>query len=66
MRSEEFFVLDLVSAVTYVGGLESYLCKCETESLPCDIQYLKYKVADIKFDLYSIMDRLYGDRDDKT
>lgn len=55
---DENFVLDLVSAVDYVVDIESYLYKCETESLPCDIQYLKDKVADIKFDLDSIMDRL--------
>lgn len=52
------FLLDLVSAVDYAGDLEAYLYKCETESLPCDIQYLKDKVADIKSDLNSMMDRL--------
>ena len=58
-------VFDLVSAVTYVGDLDMYLHKCETESLPCDIQYLKDKVADIKFDLDSIMDRLCKGGDNK-
>lgn len=52
------FVLDLASAVDYIGDLDACLHKCETESLPCDIQYLKDKVADIKFDLDSMMDRL--------
>ena len=62
----EYFVLDLVSAVDYVGDLDAYLHKCETESLPCDIQYLKDKVADIKFELFSIYDRLCGGGDNKT
>lgn len=52
------FILDLVSAVNYIGDLDAYLQKCETESLPCDIQYLKDKVTDLKFDLYSMYDRL--------
>lgn len=55
---DEYFVFDLVSAVDYVCDIETYLRECETESLPCDIQYLKDKVADIKFDLNSMMDRL--------
>ena len=54
----EYFVLDLCSAVDYVGDLEAYLHKCETESLPCDIQYLKDKVADLKFEVFSMYDRL--------
>lgn len=54
----ENFILDLVSAVDYACDIETYLRKCETESLPCDIQYLKEKVADIKFDLNSMMDYL--------
>ena len=62
----EYFVFDLVSAVDYVGDLDAYLHKCETESLPCDIQYLKDKVADIKFELFSIYDRLCGGGDNKT
>lgn len=62
----EYFVFDLVSAIDYVGDLEAYLYKCETEALPCDIQYLKEKVADIKFDLNSIMDRLCNGGDDKS
>lgn len=52
------FILDLCSAVDYIGDLDMYLHKCETESLPCDIQYLKDKVADIKFDLNSMYNRL--------
>lgn len=60
------FVLDLVSAVDYVGDIEAYLDRCEKESLSCDIQYLKDKVADIKFELNSMMDRLHDGRDDKT
>lgn len=52
------FVLDLVSSLDYVGDIEAYLYKCETESLPCDIQYLKDKVADIKFELNSLMARV--------
>ena len=59
-------IFDLISAVDYVGDLDAYLYKCETESLPCDIQYLREKVADIKFDLNSIMDRLCDGGDDKT
>lgn len=55
------FVLDLVSAVDCVGDIEAYLYKCETESLPCDIQYLKGKVADVMFDLNSLMERLCKD-----
>lgn len=54
----EDFVLDLVSAVDYVCNIEIYLRECEAESLPCDIEYLKNKVADIKFDLNSMMDYL--------
>lgn len=61
----ENFIFDLVSAVDYIGDLDAYLHKCETESLPCDIQYLKDKIADIKFDLNSMMDRLCDCRDDK-
>ena len=52
------FILDLVSAVNYVGDLDAYLQKCETESLPCDLQYIKDKVADIKFDLNSMYNSL--------
>lgn len=62
----EYFVFDLVSAINYVGDLDMYLHKCETESLPCDIQYLKEKVADIKFDLNSMYDRLCDGGDDKN
>lgn len=53
------FVLDLVSAVDYVGDIEAYLDRCEKESLPCDVQYLKDKISDVMFDLNSIMDRLH-------
>ncbi len=62
----EHFVLDLASAVDYVGDLDVYLHKCETESLPCNIQYLKDKVADLKFEIFSMYDRLCNDRDDKN
>ena len=58
---DENFVLDLVSAVDYVGDIKAYLYKCETESLSCDIQYLKGKVEDVMFDLNSMMDRLCND-----
>ena len=53
------FVLDLVSAVDYVCDIEIYLRECETESLPCDIEYLKNKIADVKSNLNSMMDYLY-------
>ena len=66
MTSEEYSVFDLVSAVDCVGDLDVYLHKCETESLPCDIQYLKDKVADLKFDLFSMYDRLCDSGDKKT
>lgn len=56
------FVLDLASAVDYVGDIRAYLYKCETESLPCDIQYLKSKIEDIMSDLNSIMDNLCSDK----
>lgn len=54
----EDFVLDLVSTVDYVCDIEAYLRECETDSLPCDIQYLKSKVADVKSNLNSMMDYL--------
>lgn len=54
------FILDLISVVDYVGDLETYIHRCETESLPCDLQYLKDKVADIKSELNSIMNNLCG------
>ena len=57
----ENFILDLVSAVDYVCDIEVYLRKCEADSLPCDIKYLRDKVADIKFDLNSMMDCLCKD-----
>lgn len=60
------FILDLVSALDYVGDLDAYYHKCETESLSCDIQYLKDKVSDIKFGLNSMMDRLCNSRNNKT
>lgn len=50
----ENFVFDLVSAVDYIGDLDAYIHKCETESLPCDINILK----DLKFELFSMYDRL--------
>jgi len=62
----EHFVLDLASAVDYVGDLDVYLHKCETESLPCDIQYLKDKVADLKFELFSMYDNLCGGNDNNV
>ena len=52
------FVMDLVSALDYLGDIDAHLHECEKESLPCDIKYLKDKVSDIKFDLNSIMDHL--------
>lgn len=55
------FVLDLCSVVDEVGDLDAYLQRCEAESLPCDIQYLKDKVADIKFDVFSMYDSLCKD-----
>ena len=58
------FMLDLAGAVDYVGDLDMYLQKCETESLPCDIQYLKDKVADLKFEIFSMYDRLCDDKMD--
>lgn len=61
-----YSIFDLVSAVDYVGDLDAYLHRCETESLPCDIKYLKEKVADIRFELNSIMDRLRDSEDDKS
>lgn len=60
------FVLDLVSVVDYIGDIKAYLYKCETESSPCDIQYLKDKVADIMFDLNSIIDRIHKPGDTMT
>ena len=59
------FVLDLVSALDYLGDIDTYLHECDKESLPCDIKYLKDKVADIKFDLHSIINRLRNDTDNK-
>ena len=55
------FIMDLVSALDYLGDIEVYLNECEKESLQCDIKYLKDKVADIKFDLHSIINRLHYD-----
>lgn len=65
MTIDKNFTLDLISAVDYVGDLETYLHRCETESLQCDIQYLKDKVADIKSELNSVYDRLCDNVDDK-
>lgn len=61
----EHFVLDLCSAVDEIGDLDAYLHKCETESLPCDIQYLKDKVVDLKFEIFSMYDRLCDKEDNK-
>lgn len=58
----EYFVFDLASAVDEIGDLH----RCETKSLLCDIQYLKGKVADIKFELFSMYDRLCNSGDDKN
>lgn len=59
------FVMDLVSALDYLGDIDMHLNECEKESLPCDIKYLKDKVADIKFDLKSILNStMYHLRDD--
>ena len=57
----ENFILDLVSAVDYTCDIKAYLKKCESESSPCDIQYLKGKVDDIMFVLNSMMDHLCKD-----
>lgn len=54
----EDFVLDLVSAMDYVCDIEAHLRECEAESLPCDIQYLKGNIADVKSNLNSMMDYL--------
>ena len=54
----EDFILDLVSTVDYVCDIETYLRECEAESLPCDIEYLKDKIADVKSNLNSMMDYL--------
>ena len=61
----EYFALDLAGAVDEIGDLDAYLHKCETESLPCDIEYLKDKVADLKFEIFSMYDRLCDGGDDK-
>ena len=53
--------MDLVSALDYLGDIDTYLHECEKDSIPCDIKYLKDKVSDIKFDLNSIMDHLRND-----
>ena len=59
------FVMDLVSALDYLGDIETHLHECEKESFPCDIKYLKDKVADIKFDLKSTLNSImYNLRDD--
>lgn len=59
------FIMDLVSALDYLGDIEMHLHECEKESLPCDIKYLKDKVADIKFDLKSTLNSImYHLRDD--
>ena len=63
------FVMDLVSALDYLGDIETHLNECEKESLQCDIKYLKDKVADVKFDLKStlnsIMYHLHDDTNNK-
>lgn len=63
------FIMDLVSALDYLCDIDTYLHECEKESLPCDIKYLKDKVADIKFDLKSILNstmyHLRDNTDDK-
>ena len=59
------FILDLVSALDYLDDIETHLHECEKESLPCNIKYLKDKVADIKFDLKSTLNSImYHLRDD--
>ena len=55
------FIMDLVSALDYLGDIDTYLHECEKDSIHCDIKYLKDKVADVKFDLSSIMDHLRND-----
>ena len=63
------FIMDLVSALDYLCDIEMHLHECEKESLPCNIKYLKDKVADIKFDLKSILNstmyHLRDNTDDK-
>ena len=59
------FIMDLVSALDYLGDIDTYLHECDKESIPCDIKYLKDKVSDIKFDLNSIMDHIRNNTCDK-
>lgn len=63
------FIMDLVSALDYLGDIDTYLHECDKESIPCDIKYLKDKVSDIKFDLKSILNstmyHLRDNTDDK-
>ena len=62
---DKSFIMDLVSALDYLDDVEMHLHECEKESLPCDIKYLKNKVADIKFDLKSTLNSImYNLRDD--
>ena len=60
-NTNQNFIMDLVSALDYLGDIDTYLHECDKESLPCDIKYLKDKVEDIKFDLRSIINRLHYD-----
>ena len=60
-NTNQNFIMDLVSALDYLGDIDMYLHECDKESLPCDIKYLKDKVEDIKFDLHSIINRLHYD-----
>lgn len=63
------FIMYLVSALDYLGDIDTYLHECDKESIPCDIKYLKDKVSDIKFDLKSILNstmyHLRDNTDDK-
>ena len=60
-NTNQNFIMDLVSALDYLGDIDTYLHECDKESLPCDIKYLKDKVEDIKFDLHSIINHLHYD-----
>lgn len=37
------FIMDLVSALDYLGDIDTYLHECDKESTPCDINILKTK-----------------------
>ena len=37
--------MDLVSALDYLGDIDTYLHECDKESIPCDIKYLKDRLS---------------------